>query len=244
MIAAAPAFAADAIYDPAPLPSVETVDPARWDGFYAGIQLGGAFDPNTGVLALSANPSPPPFAAFGSNYYGSFDSGFTGGVHAGYDWQFGNFVIGGIADISAIDAEEVQGADSSTPAFYREVRSLDYYGTLRGRLGATLFDRGLFYAHGGLAYGQVDYRFSSNTPATVTTAGGNDGHFGYVVGTGMEALLTDHISFGVEYQYVNLGDSDFTTTLSGGPFGAGVDARGTEDDFDFHVVQMKLSYRF
>ncbi|SHI38997.1 outer membrane protein [Wenxinia saemankumensis] len=253
VLLAGPALAAgmdSPVMEPAPvMPVAQPAPRLSWDGFYAGAQLGGAFDDETGVLSLEAAPSAPPAAAFGDNFYGAFDSGFSGGVHVGYDRQFGGFVLGGIADISALDVTETQGGDSATPAFYREVRSLDYYATLRGRVGVPVFERGLFYVHGGLAYGDVDYRFDTNTPATVTTSGDGDGETGYVVGAGMETMLTDSFSFGVEYQYVNLGESDFNTTLSGpgapgGPFGAGVDAFGSEDDFDFHVIQARVSYRF
>ncbi|MDO9415702.1 outer membrane protein [Pararhizobium sp.] len=242
LVIASSAFAADAVYETTPEP-VATETYASWTGFYAGVQLGGAFG-DSGTFAVT------PFTgglqtAFAPGFSGDFDSGVVGGAHIGYDQQYGSWVVGGIFDISATDIGDIQQGRSITPATYTIGRDLDYLATLRARLGYTVTDSMLAYATGGLAYGDVDFSYSQpGSGAVTTTSGGQDSKFGYTVGAGLEAKLTEQVSFGVEYLYTNLGGNDFRANLVGGAFGAGTTGFGTNDDFDFHTVQVKLSYRF
>ncbi|MBA3447074.1 MAG: porin family protein, partial [Pseudaminobacter sp.] len=93
----------------------------------------------------------------------------------------------------------------------------------------------------------VDFSYSQpGSGAAFTTSGGQDSDFGYTVGAGAETKLTTNVSLGFEYLYTNLGGNDFTANLVNGPFGGppGTNLTGTDDDFDFHTVQVKLSYRF
>jgi outer membrane immunogenic protein len=250
LLGATPAFAADAIMGVAPDPMPMEAPVMSWTGGYVGLQAGAGFG-DTGVWAMDTDGDGvfgDPFAPFGDNFAGSFEEGFVGGAHAGYDWQRGNFVFGGIVDIAATDIGDRQSGFSSTPAFYDIERNLDYLATARLRAGVVVAERFLPYVTGGLAYGDVEERFVTNTPAAFTTSGGDDGRFGYTVGGGVEARVTQQVSLGFEYLYTNLGDSDFNVNLNSGPFAAvpagSTDARGSDRDFDFHTIQMKLSYRF
>ena len=147
------AFAAD------PMIMEEPVVIGDWSGFYAGVQLGGAFGGDDGVLQLS------PFTAglrnsFAPGFNGDFDSSVIGGVHVGYDWQFGNIVVGAVADLSGTDVSDRQSGFSTTPAAYNIERELNLLGTVRGRLGYAPSTRFLGYVTGGLAYGDVDFNYS------------------------------------------------------------------------------------
>ena len=221
----------------------ETGPITSWTGFYAGLQLGGGFG-DTGTFALS------PFTAglqnaFAPGFDGDFDNGVVGGAHIGYDQQFDRVVLGGILDLTFTDLGDKQEGRSITPATYTIGRDLDYFATLRARLGYLVTDDVLLYATGGLAYGDVDFSYSQpGSGARTTTSGGQDSDFGYTVGAGFETKLTQQISLGVEYLYTNLGGNDFKANLVGGPFGAGTTGFGTSEDFDFHTVQLKLTYRF
>lgn len=260
------AFAADAVFvEPSPLPEVAPV--GDWTGLYAGVQIGGGFG-STGVFSMDRNqdgqfgdyigafdPTTPGCAGDGCGFDGKFNAGVIGGAHVGYDWQAGNIVFGGIVDISAADIGDRQSGFSGTPAFYHIDRELDWLVTARGRLGVTFAENWLAYATGGVAIGNVDYRFVSNTPANVVVSGGGGTEVGYTVGGGVETKVTPNVSIGLEYLYTNLGDSDFNVNLSGNPgtgaeaaFGPGgansTNAQGSDRDFDFHTVQVKVSYRF
>jgi len=257
---AVPALAADVVYEEPAAPIMAMPAPT-WTGLYLGIQGGGAFNPDNGdnlaVVPNFAGAGATTIAnAFGSNFSSEFDSSFVGGAHVGYDYQAGQFVIGVLADINALDVAQRANAFSNTPAVYTAERSLDYLATGRLRAGYLVTPTALAYATGGVAYGEVDYGFSSNSPA-ITAAfpavvNQDEDDFGYTVGGGMEVKVTNNVSFGAEYLYTNLGDGDSSTRLNGGPFdgsSTSVVAGGFTDfkssgDFDFHTVTAKLSYRF
>ncbi len=248
---ALPAFAADAIIEPVPV--VESAAVGDWTGFYAGLQLGGAFGGDDGQLSIS--PFTPILQTrFAPGFDGEFDTGVTGGAHVGYDWQAGNIVFGVLADISATDIGDRQSGFSDTPAAYTIERELNFFATARGKLGYAVSPRFLGYVTGGVAFGDVDFNYSQpGSSAVVQSITGDQDSVGYTVGAGGEVLLTENVSLGLEYLYTNLGDNDYTVNIAGaGPnrntFGAiggpGTDLTGSDDDFDFHTVQMKLSYRF
>jgi outer membrane immunogenic protein len=126
---------------------------------------------------------------------------------------------------------------------------------LRGRLGYAFSDNLLGYVTGGLAYGDVDFSYRQpGSGATFTTSGGQRNDFGYTVGGGVEARVTQNWSIGLEYLYTDLGRNDFRADLQGGPFGGaggaagsnpgGTTLTGTDSRFDFHTVTAKISYRF
>lgn len=257
---ASQAIAADVVYAE-PAAPVALAPVMTWTGLYLGVQGGGAFNPDNGDnLAVVPNfgGAGATFLtnAFGSNFNSEFQSSFIGGAHIGYDYQVGSFVVGALADINALDVAQRASAFSNTPAVYTAERSLDYLVTGRLRAGYLVTDSALLYATGGFAYGEVDYRFGTNSPA-VTAAfpafvNSDEDEWGYSVGGGMEVKVTQNISFGAEYLYTNLGDGNSSTRLNGGPFdGSGTavipgqftDFRSS-GDFDFHTVTAKLSYRF
>jgi outer membrane immunogenic protein len=107
-----------------------------------------------------------------------------------------------------------------------------------------------------VAFGEVEESFVSDTGAIVATRGGDGMDVGYAVGAGVEAMVTERVSVGIEYLYTDLGDSDYTVNLSGaagtGPGnafsnparGPSTDAQGSDRDFDFSTVSVKVSYRF
>jgi outer membrane immunogenic protein len=228
-------------------PVAAPLEPMRpvsdWTGFYAGVQIGGAFG-DTGTFSLS--PFTPALqTAFAPGFDDDFDSSIIGGAHLGYDHQMGDLVVGALLDFNITNIEDKQIGRSVTPATYTIQRELDFLATLRARVGYLATDSVMLYATGGLAYGEVDFRYSQpGSGAVTTTSGGQDSDFGYTVGAGVETKLTENISLGVEYLYTNLGGNDFRANLVGGPFGAGTTGAGSDGDFDFHTVQAKLSYRF
>jgi len=259
LLLAGPAFSADMV-DVEPMPEAPMT--GDWTGLYAGVQLGGAFG-STGAFSLDFNgdgafgdylaafdPTQAVCAGDGCGFSGEFSSGIVGGAHLGYDWQAGNFVVGGLVDFNFTDIGDRQSGFSGTPAFYHIDRDLDWYATARAKLGYAFNDRFMGYVTGGVAVGDVNYAFVSNTPANAVVTGGDDTAIGYTVGAGLTAKITQRVSFGLEYLYTDLGDDDFNVRLSGpaafsGPGSPGfTDARGSDSSFDFHTIQAKISYHF
>ncbi|MGU3659996.1 outer membrane protein, partial [Methylobacterium fujisawaense] len=160
----AAASAADLPRRAAPPPVFTPVPVFTWTGAYFGINAGYAFDAsdrNTGnTFAV-----PFPYAAPGTvaSFRNRSQDGFSGGGQIGYNWQLtpGSGVVFGIeADAQYLDFGRNRNnafvAGALAPGYYvtdpRGLSSLDFFGTVRGRLGYA-FDRTLVYGTGGFAYG-------------------------------------------------------------------------------------------
>ncbi len=173
---AAPAGAADIPGGPAP--SYVTATPFgvyNWNGGYVGLNLGYQWGK---ARNLGLNPS-----------------GFNGGGQAGYNWQTGQFVIGGETDL------QVSGADD-TFASYKF--SNPWFGTARLRAGMAM-NNILLYATAGLAYGGGRLNFAGVTETRT--------HVGWTAGAGIEVGFTPHWSAKAEYLYVDLSEKSYV--LSG-----------------------------
>ena len=96
-LATSSAFAADLPSRKYEAPPPVYVPVFTWTGFYIGLNAGGAFANSRDVTFL--NTVTGVATSFGSGN----NSGFVGGVQAGYNWQFGSFVAGVEADIDYAD---------------------------------------------------------------------------------------------------------------------------------------------
>ena len=138
--------------------------------------------------------------------------GVVGGAQVGYNYQFGQFVIGVETDFqgtsisgggnnashSLITSPYDGGNDIWLPsAPHGANTSLEWFGTVRGRVGYLFIPTLLIYGTGGFAYGQVDAFGFSNT-ATGWTAGG-----------GAEWLSAPNWSAKIEYLYVALSNNNW-----------------------------------
>ncbi|MFD1914501.1 outer membrane protein [Halodurantibacterium flavum] len=160
----APAFAGgltQPIIEPAPVaaaPAPVIVAPGRdWTGVYGGAQLGYGW------------------ATFENDGLGIDEDadGVVGGLHVGFDYDFGQFVLGAEA---AFNAADLSVGDAE----------LDQMTRLGLRAG---FDAGdaLIYATGGWA----NARINSGAPGTDRST--NDGYFG---GVGVDYFLADNWTVG------------------------------------------------
>ena len=258
------ASAADLPRRAAPPPVFTPVPVFTWTGAYFGINAGYAFDASSDSNNNSTFAVPAPYAAAGTTatFGNRSQDGFTGGGQIGYNYQFtpGSGVVIGIeADAQYLDFGRSRNnaitSAAVAPGYYvtdpRGLSSLDYFGTVRGRLGYA-FDRTLVYGTGGFAYGSGSSDRSFGGYVT------NDNfRTGYAVGGGIEyALPTDSflnffhsnaVTLKVEGLYVNL---DRNTSNQGAfvinsatntPVAySGVGQRSDE----FAVVRAGLNYKF
>src|SRR5579871_2067570 len=87
-------------------------------------------------------------------------SSWVAGIHAGHNWQDGSWVYGIETDLSGTALRTtvnavLNGTVIIPPPTATTTATIDYFGTLRGRLGWAAGPV-LFYGTGGLAYGTVD----------------------------------------------------------------------------------------
>jgi outer membrane immunogenic protein len=125
---------------------------------------------------------------------GAEPSGLMGGLQLGYNWQFGQFVIGAETDIQGSGAD-----DTFAPWKF----SNPWFGTLRGRAGFAL-NNILVYGTAGLAYGGIDGELAGLEEDKT--------HVGWTAGLGMEVGFTPNWSAKVEYLYMDLTDRDYSIT--------------------------------
>jgi outer membrane immunogenic protein len=206
------------------------VGPVAADPFWS---LGyiGPFHPAPGPSEQSQYLGAFASAASAGGVNGGNNGGFIGGGQMGYNWQFmNNFVAGVEADIQGIAGNSgsrtfftgaavpgiVGGALGDSFSAIHSVRgSLDYLGTVRGRLGWLFTPTLLVYGTGGLAYGGVT--LNSATQVTAATAvfntiqpsfGGvnfSNTQVGWTAGGGLEWMFWPNWSVKAEYLYYDLG---------------------------------------
>jgi outer membrane immunogenic protein len=180
-----------------------------WAGFYAGVNGGGAWDANSQNILLTATP---PLGGYPATVSGTHASGGFGGGQIGYNWQgvwHPHLVFGVEADIQGAGVDgsfspKVINRFGDTVSAKKE---LDYFGTLRGRIGYA-FGNALVYGTGGFAYGGLKNQLVDvlTVPPTGTATMQKDSTAtGYVVGGGIEYLISPRWSVKAEYQYIDLG---------------------------------------
>ena len=266
---------------PEPAPVMEQPFRSGWSGFYIGGHLGygflsggddertlfdttldGAYG-DTVRTAAGADAFSPGFcdgtpisnnAAAGCTE--DDEGGFDAGLRVGYDWQSGGLVIGGLIEASYVDISDSVTAFSVTPAAYSFHRDLNFLGAARLRAGFLAVDDWLIYATGGVAYGDIERRFTTtNTTNNFTTVTDNadDGSWGYQLGGGVETKLSDSMSLGVEYIFTSLNDDEYAIRVGPGtapatnPFllanASGTDMIRSGEDFEIHSVRAVLNFR-
>ena len=176
-------------------------------------------------------------------------------VHAGYDLQLGgSLVVGAVAEYGRAYIEDGVTAFSSTPAFYTLTRRLGDTGSVRGRAGFS-FGNTLAFATAGIAYGKIRTSFeTSNAVNSFTPTDDEDGAFGYRVGGGVERLVSDRFSIGVQYLHTSLRDDGVTVRVGGenvpvsNPFilgnAEGTDLRRSSRRFNSNSASVLVSFRF
>jgi outer membrane immunogenic protein len=246
----------------------------------------------------NANFVNPVSTLFGAD---TITGGFGGG-QLGYNFQFGSFVLGLETDIEGSNIQG-SGANAifnpstlaatttptspvclATATFRagspgggcaaRNDLDVDWFGTVRGRLGYALGNT-LIYATGGFAYGGVRSAFSYTDNATgviatksgtTTIATGTHGtasssttQTGWVAGAGIEYKIAPNWTLKGEYQYIDLGsataspgETSFNTPLATTPtvascattFPGCLSLRGRTEDVAFNTVRIGVNYLF
>jgi outer membrane immunogenic protein len=166
-----------------------------WQGPYIGANLGAQWG---SINNNSANPF-----------------GVAGGVQAGYNVQYGQYVFGGETDLQASAAD-----DTFAPWKF----SNPWFGTLRARAGFAMSNV-MFYGTVGLAYGSLKIQ---NTSTGVSESHASTGWAG---GAGMEVALMGNWTARAEYLYVDLNSSSFVLD-------------GNNHGIQSNLLRMGVNYRF
>lgn len=185
--------------------------PNIWTGFYVGMQSGAAS--GTAKVANSYGPS-----IFGDKVA---TSGEFGGAVLGYNTMIGKLVAGVEADANWADLDGTNTCFAASGFLLSSNchAHVDAFGTLTARLGTTVGSSGrtLFYAKGGAAWESIKLEANVNSsqpgwpPIAGTSSSTSETKWGWTVGAGVERALTGRWSVKAEYDYLNFGDSNFTS---------------------------------
>jgi len=212
-----------------PIAAPETYD---WSGFYIGGQAGYGWADFEYEFNTTGHYNSVPGDALDASA-----DGFIGGGHIGHNWQLDQMVAG--LEISGY-VGDLEDTDPSFFAGETVTNEVEWFLTVAPRFGYA-FDNFLVYGKAGLAIGDVrsfmedgtDYYEETNT------------QLGFTAGVGVEYGITENISVGVEYMYVNFGDENIageSRALSDdSPWGSFTDS---DLDTDIHTISGRISLRF
>jgi outer membrane immunogenic protein len=204
-----------------------------WNGFYIGVNGGYALGDAHNVTVTNNGI---PFGAFTAEK----PLGGFGGGQIGYNWQGSvppHIVLGFEADLQDAGIQAQQQSTNVILGLSQLKTNIDWFGTVRGRLGYT-FEQTLFYATGGFAYGNVNTRIGSLQGLGQFFAR-NDTGTGFVLGGGVEYKIYPRWSLKTEYQYIDLGSQNIAQAGSL----IGSTARTKEVDTNLHTVRVGLNYQ-
>lgn len=186
-------------------------------------------------------------------------SGFIGGGQIGYNYQFNQFLVAGIetdfqgsliqknSDLISVFGSEAYGLTRNQYGGGALVTinqagfgvnsvstGINYFGTLRARIGYLIDPSFLIYCTAGLAYGDVWANVSSNNysnnmitiigsfdpPVSQIFTGKNENNkllAGYSAGGGIEWMINNNWSLKAEALYWNLGNINMSSSSIGLP---------------------------
>jgi outer membrane immunogenic protein len=221
LLIAAPLSAASAAGMPVKAPPPPPPPACTWCGWYvggnAGYGWGSRTNPGYSLTDTSGTGYAPYVASGGFPLRALSPRGGLGGVQIGYNFQSTKWVWGLEADIqdAAINAAStvtVQPTPGSAIGTDSVSQHLNWFGTVRGRLGIAE-NNWLFYATGGLIYGGVHSSLTQSATntyfATNTT---NAVRGGGTAGAGVEYDFGKW-SAKLEYLYYDMGRD--STTIAG-----------------------------
>jgi outer membrane immunogenic protein len=222
------AFAADAIVYEEPVAAPVETTFFSWTGGYVGLHAGYAWggenDNQSDLIFIPTISSADRFDV----------DGFIGGVHAGYNWQSGNFVFGVEGDIDYANVEG--GTDFNYDGVLLGDLSFesDWQASLRLRAGYAM-DTWLLYATGGVAVGHAELTAAGTYFGTPFSNSDDNTHVGWTIGAGVEKAFTPNWIGRAEVRYTDFGSESYDLD----PAGVGVDS-----DWNQTAVNIGVSYKF
>ncbi len=190
---------------PTPVTARPTAPAPSFAGGYAGVTVSS--------VSLDADWSGPdntaPAPGFSSSNTADHDPSAAGlGLVAGYRWALGAILLGAEGDVAWADLEET--TDSTAFAGFEKRTETAWVMTLTGTLGYPT-GRLLPYVEAGIAWAESDYTIIDDDGAAPDEGGSeSETRTGWVVGVGLDFMLTDRLMGRVAYNYMDFGEADLT----------------------------------
>jgi outer membrane immunogenic protein len=203
----------------------------NWTGCYGGVHAGAdyLYDRNTAVTANTIPGGTPDFPV-GYPFNEAKGVGALGGFQAGCNYQFGQWVIGAEGqfswtgtDINSNNISPVLSA-AGVPVHYTtsDVRE-PWLGTAALRFGYA-WDKYFIYVKGGYGWGEFRSTTSnfntgnaplvvnSTFPVLTSVSNSSQTRGAYMVGAGIEHMFLQNVSFKTDFEYLDYGTKNVTST--------------------------------
>jgi outer membrane immunogenic protein len=229
-----------------------------WTGWYVGGNFGGGWE-NTNSSAtttgtLAGFPFPQEFTSSSSSA-----SGILGGGQLGFNYEFVSHWVAGVE--ADIDWAHITGSSSACEFTAAGVTScsnaaskIDYFGTVRGRLGYA-FGNVLLYGTGGFAWAHHSNAVTltcqgsgcpgTTLPFATNTSSASSTPDGWTAGGGVEWLFLPNWTVRAEYLHLQFNSDSqnfsFTGTVAGFPLIANSHA-SLRTDLD--IARVGVNYLF
>jgi len=209
---------------------------AEWTGFYIGANVGGTFGDVdiTGVSEDTDYVNISPTEIPGANLS---PDGVLGGVQFGYNFDMSGWLFGVEIEGHGMEFDDAVAINAEPDVEHVES---EWGATATARLGFILNATSLLYVKGGYATGNIKTAYVDTQTGTGGILETDEVHHGFVIGAGFEHAVGENTSFGVEYNYIDLGETDHSGIASeagGGPVVYNVEAQ-------LHTVTARLNYHF
>lgn len=249
----------------------------NWTGFYVGLNGGGAWGQSnvttnvncnvpagTGYFCDSAGTGAANAAALDASGTGKIhSSAFTGGVQAGYNYQWDRAVAGIETDVNSFHLSGTlrgtgvfpvagPGAPSAllagTAYTIADSVSTDWLWTIRGRIGWLAQPNLLTYVTGGAAVTRLSLTTTYNDnnavgPGPESVSGSAAAtKVGWTVGGGAEWLLNNNWSVKAEFLYLDFGSVTTNITVVGKASAA--NTISTKADLTAEIARLGVNYKF
>ncbi len=253
------ALAADLPSRKAPPAYVPPPPPLTWNGFYAGLNIGGGWDANSGQNLVSAywdpnyafgssgipgQPGTPNLFFLPNNNQTGNNGGVIGGLQLGYNFQFNPSIVVGVE--TDFQGSSLSGQGPSNYAFYPSPY-LQPNGSFNGQLipvaainggnlsldyiGTVRGRAGWLFTPTLLVYGTAGFAYGGVSAWSQTNI-----RSGWTAGGGLEWMFAPNWSAKVEYLYADLQSGGITGTF------------GYNYGYHFHpeinIVRAGVNYHF
>lgn len=217
----------------------------HWDGLFVGANVGYGMSPNNASV-LPFESTPLDFSFFSPLLIHLQSSGFLGGAQVGYNWTKNNVFLGHVllGIESDFDYAAVGGSNSITftPTPYLLNNSvgqqLNWFGTVRGRLGKVVSNTLLPYVTAGFSFANTELTYAQTVlfydePVLEGTYSSTQTISNWVAGAGLEYAVSDHLRYKLEYLYLDSGDLGLDSTYY-----------AIDSNFTSNILRLGINYHF
>lgn len=242
----------------------------NWTGWYAGLNAGYGWNDATTSFTDDGGASnivlDNTFDPGGPRTQKLDPSGFIGGGQFGYNWQFNNQWVAGLETDLQYSAVKGDAFITPTPGgvtySLTSRQDLEWFGTVRARLGFLLTERLMAYGTGGLAYGEtkasattanvsnlthaigVGFSTQLTCPANAVCLADSSSRIsaGWTAGGGLEYAPWNNVTFKIEYLHIDLGDQTLRQVAQAPATGNGFVTAKFNNAYD--IVRAGVNWKF